>query len=60
MITTCDRCSDKSAKLFGCEYCERKVCEPCVKSQKAKKVEHIYICKDCWGDVDKRTDYKRK
>ena len=58
MIETCERCGAQSAKLQRCDYCNRKLCLSCIKSMKRKKVGHLIICKDCWGDISKRKLFK--
>ncbi|MEM4165997.1 MAG: hypothetical protein QW153_00850 [Candidatus Bilamarchaeaceae archaeon] len=58
MIETCERCGAQSAKLERCDYCNRKLCNTCIKSSKRKKVGHLRICKDCWGQMDKRKKFK--
>jgi hypothetical protein len=58
MIETCERCGNQSAKLERCDYCGRKICYSCIKSSKRKKVGRLYICKDCWGNIQKRKKFK--
>ncbi|MEM2909134.1 MAG: hypothetical protein QW590_01405 [Candidatus Bilamarchaeaceae archaeon] len=58
MIETCERCGTQSAKLERCEYCGRKLCLSCIKSSVKKKVGHLHICKDCWGNMEKRALFK--
>ena len=39
--------------------CGKMVCQSCVKSAKRlKKVTRLVICKDCWGDLKKRSKFK--
>ncbi|MBD3210862.1 hypothetical protein GF318_05765 [Candidatus Micrarchaeota archaeon] len=57
-IQTCQRCGAQTAKLYECDYCQKKVCENCLKSSKRKKVGKRYICKSCWSDLEKRKAYK--
>jgi len=45
--------------LEKCEYCNRQVDRRCVKSsRKPIKTVRIVICKDCWSDLKKRSQYK--
>ncbi|NYZ75973.1 hypothetical protein H0N98_01855 [Candidatus Micrarchaeota archaeon] len=57
-IETCERCGGQTAKVVKCDYCSRRICNPCVKSSKRKKIDHRYICKGCWGSITKRSMYK--
>jgi len=57
-IESCGRCGDQTAKLVKCNYCNRNICYPCVKSSKRKKIDHRYICKSCWSSIGKRSMYK--
>jgi methionyl-tRNA synthetase len=57
-IETCGRCGSQTAKLDKCDYCNRKVCNTCIKSQKRKKIDHRYICKSCWSSIGKRSMFK--
>ncbi len=60
-MLTCERCKKEIYKYNVCNYCNRKICDNCVKSsQKISKTEHLVICKDCWNDMKKRSDYKNK
>ncbi|MBI5061854.1 MAG: hypothetical protein HZB67_06115 [Candidatus Aenigmarchaeota archaeon] len=55
----CDRCAKETHWLEQCFYCNRRVCRSCEKSTKViKKRERKIICKDCWGKMDKRRDFK--
>ncbi|MCX8174918.1 MAG: hypothetical protein N3E51_01810 [Candidatus Micrarchaeota archaeon] len=55
----CDRCSNQVYALEKCNYCEKHVCEACKKSAKrVKKVDRYVICKDCWGNLKHRADFK--
>ncbi|HID72770.1 TPA: hypothetical protein EYP38_02405 [Candidatus Micrarchaeota archaeon] len=58
MIKSCERCGTQTAKLETCGYCDRNVCESCIKNSKRKKIGRRFICKDCWGDMEKRKRYK--
>jgi len=57
-IETCTRCGNQTAKLDRCDYCNRVICFPCIKSQKRKKIGHRIICKSCWSNINKRSMYK--
>jgi len=57
-IETCGRCGTQSAKLQKCDYCDRNLCNSCIKSQKRKKIGKRYICKGCWGSITKRSMFK--
>ncbi|MFA5091718.1 MAG: hypothetical protein WC483_03960 [Candidatus Paceibacterota bacterium] len=57
-IETCGRCNNQTAKLVKCEYCNRLLCNSCVKSAKRKKIDHRYICKNCWSNIGKRSMFK--
>jgi superfamily II helicase len=57
-IETCGRCGNQTAKLVKCDYCSRKLCYSCVKSSKRKKIDHRYICKNCWSSIAKRSMFK--
>jgi hypothetical protein len=57
-IETCEKCGNQTAKLVRCDYCARRICNLCVRSQKRKKIDHRYICKNCWSNVNKRSMYK--
>ncbi len=55
----CERCSNEIYKYDVCNYCNRKVCFSCVKSQKKiSPTERAYICKDCWSNLKRRKKYK--
>ncbi len=60
MIETCARCGAQSAKLVGCDYCRRAICNSCIKSQKRKKIGKRYICKSCWTTMPSRMAFKRE
>ena len=57
-IRTCERCGVQTAKLEKCGYCQKMVCNLCIKNSKRKKVGNRYICKSCWSDMDKRKQFK--
>jgi methionyl-tRNA synthetase len=57
-IETCARCGNQTAKLDKCDYCNRVICNTCIKSQKRKKIGHRIICKSCWSNMTKRSMYK--
>jgi hypothetical protein len=57
-IETCARCGNQTAKLENCDYCNRIICYPCIKSQKRKKIGHRIICKSCWSSIAKRSRFK--
>ncbi len=55
----CERCKREVYKYNVCNYCDRKVCFDCLKSQKKiSGAERAYICKDCWSNLKKRSKYK--
>lgn len=55
----CERCSKSAYKIEKCNYCNRLLCVACTKSSKrVKKIHRYAICKDCWGDMKKRTEFK--
>jgi len=55
----CERCGREVHFLEKCEYCNRKICASCVKSsKKLSRVRRIVICKDCWGEMEKRKAFK--
>lgn len=61
MTYTCERCKREIYRFDICNYCGRKICGSCVKSsQNVKKTTRLIICKDCWTDIEKRKQYKRK
>ena len=58
---TCDRCKREVYRYEKCNYCGRKIGNECMKaSQKASKTIRLVICKSCWSDLEKRTNYKNK
>ncbi len=53
----CQRCSRITWNAAVCNYCGRIVCEHCIKSVKKvkrKDIGKLYICKDCWSNLEKR------
>ncbi len=57
-IETCEKCGNQTAKLVKCNYCDRKICNSCIRAQKRKKIDHRYICKNCWSNINKRSMFK--
>ncbi len=58
-IIICERCSAETHEPEKCKSCGKKICRNCVKSmKKLHKLERIAICKDCWGDMAKRSKFK--
>ncbi|MEM4367355.1 MAG: hypothetical protein QW035_04505 [Candidatus Anstonellales archaeon] len=59
MVLSCERCAAPTAKAVKCRYCSKMLCNSCIKSsKKVARVEHIYICKDCWTVMPKRKAFK--
>jgi hypothetical protein len=57
----CERCKDEIYKNEVCSYCEKKICNNCIKSSmRVQKVTRLVICKDCWGNIKKRTAFKNR
>jgi hypothetical protein len=55
----CERCGKDMYKSVVCNYCNRKICNDCMKSSKRKsKTIRIIICKDCWSKLPSRKTYK--
>jgi hypothetical protein len=55
----CERCKNDIHKYDICNYCNRKICFNCVKSQKKiNATDRAYICKDCWSNMKRRKKYK--
>jgi len=55
----CQRCKKEYHHLEPDTYCDRLVCQDCIKSSKRATVTtHLVICKDCWGDLAKRAKFK--
>lgn len=60
MVFICERCGSEAKLLEKCMGCSKKICRNCIKSQKKlHKLVRVTICKDCWGKMPKRTEYKR-
>lgn len=58
---TCERCKREIYRFETCNYCSRKICNACMKaSQKASKLNRLVICKSCWSELNKRTNYKNR
>ncbi len=61
MTFLCERCKDEMYKGETCNYCNRKICNNCMKSSmRVQKVTRLVICKDCWSNMKKRTAFKNK
>ncbi len=59
MLQTCERCKKQIPKAEKCDYCNRLMCESCTKSSKrASKIKKLFICKDCWSQMGKRSRFK--
>lgn len=57
----CERCKKDVYKHMLCKYCNRKICNACMKSsKKVTKINRIAICKDCWGKTKIRKEYKNE
>lgn len=55
----CERCGREIYKYETCNYCGRKIGYECVKSSKSiSKLVRAVICKDCWGKLPRRKQYK--
>jgi hypothetical protein len=55
----CEKCSADVYKIETCRYCNKKICNDCVKSsRRVTKIARIVICKDCWSDMKKRKSFK--
>ncbi len=55
----CERCGKEVYKNEVCNYCKKKLCFNCVKSsRRVTKTNRIVICKDCWGKITKRKQFK--
>jgi hypothetical protein len=60
-MMVCERCKHETYKTETCDYCGRKIDLRCVKSsQRASKILRLIICKDDWGNLEKRNMYKNK
>ena len=61
MTYLCDRCKKEIFKNETCTYCGKKICNDCMKSSmRVQKVNRLVICKDCWGNIKKRTTFKNR
>ena len=59
MTINCERCKRETAKYLKCDYCNRNICNNCIKSsERAAKTTRLIICKDCWSSIPKRKAYK--
>ena len=59
IITLCDRCKNETHFSEKCNFCDRRICRDCLKSQKRlHKLERMTMCKTCWGDLGKRSRFK--
>ncbi|MBI4399287.1 hypothetical protein HY570_00925 [Candidatus Micrarchaeota archaeon] len=55
----CERCSAQTYMVEKCNYCNKQLCRDCEKSAKRiAKTRRYVICKDCWGDMKKRSEFK--
>ncbi len=55
----CERCSAEIYKHDLCRYCNRKICNNCIKSsRRVSKTQRIVICKDCWSVMKRRKAFK--
>jgi hypothetical protein len=55
----CERCGKDMFKHETCNFCNKKICNDCMKSSKKKsKVVRSVICKDCWSKIPSRKAYK--
>ncbi len=60
-MMVCERCKHETYKTERCNYCGRNIDIRCMKaSQKASKTQRLVICKDDWGNMQKRTMYKNR
>jgi len=58
-IITCARCGNQVHLVDKCNYCDKSVCQTCVKSgRKVKNGKRKVICVSCWSDINKRKKYK--
>jgi len=58
-IVLCERCSRDVYKHVVCNYCNKKICNDCMKSSKSKsRTVKLVICKDCWSKLQNRKTYK--
>ena len=55
----CEKCANETNDPSKCMGCGKRLCRDCIKSQKKlHKMERIFICKTCWGDMKKRGPFK--
>ncbi len=55
----CERCKKEDHLVENCHGCKRGICRACNKSSKHKHDnKRAVICKDCWGNIPKRTAFK--
>lgn len=59
-IFMCERCGKEAHRGEKCNYCNKRLCQACVKSSKTlgNKIVRKVICKDCWGKMDSRMAWK--
>ncbi len=61
MAMICERCKKDVYKTNTCNYCSRKICDSCIKSQqRLHKTVKLFICKDCWSNMPKRSAFKNR
>lgn len=61
MTFSCEICKREIYKNETCNYCNRKICNNCMKSsQRVQKVTRLVICKECWSNIKKRTAFKNR
>jgi hypothetical protein len=59
MVLLCERCKKEVHILEHCNYCNRMICNSCMKSSsRYKKTTRLVICKDCWGSMKRRDAFK--
>jgi hypothetical protein len=59
-IMVCERCGKQTAKPEACNYCKKMCCNLCIKSSKRpSRLVRLIICKNCWGNMEKRGKFKR-
>lgn len=59
MTFLCERCKREIFKNEVCSYCNKKICNSCIKSsERFQKTTRIVICKDCWGNVKRRNAFR--
>ena len=55
----CERCGAEIYRSDTCNYCNKKICNNCIKnSKKISRTEKLIICKDCWSNMKKRSKHK--